>query len=145
MAKVTEKKKVKVADKGATKAKKAKSSSKVSQSYSIEVYVPQVVKLDATVVSRDAAGVVLQHKRRASSKMMRTRFPMREIVAMPSENGEVGTVVLRTARRSVVRPLQFKGAVSFGADGATVKTVSDGVIFLPDNKGINIEFVAEEE
>lgn len=150
MAKVTEKKKVKAsAAKGTAAAKPAKkaakSSSKVSQSFNIEVYAPQIVKLDATVVSRDDSGVVLQHKRRASSKMMRTRFGMNEIIAMPKEDGEAGTVVLRTNRKSVVRPLQFKGSVSFSAQGATVKTVSDGIIFLPENRGIRIEFVAEEE
>lgn len=153
MAKVTEKKKVKAtASKGAAPAKAvktskkvSKSSSKVSQSFSIEVYAPQIVKVDATVISRDTAGVVLQHKRRASSKMMRTRFSMSEVIAMPNEDGEAGTVILRTNRKSVVRPLQFKGSVSFSATGATVKTVSDGVIFLPENRGTRIEFVAEEE
>lgn len=150
MAKVVDKKKVvkssKAEGKKAGVAKKEKSGkNRISKSFHIEVFVPQVVKLEGTVISRDAAGIVLQHKRRASSKLMQTRIPMAEIIAIPSDNGEAGTVLLTTSRKTIARPLQFKGTVDFSQLGATVKTVSDGVIFLPEHSGIRLEITAEEE
>jgi hypothetical protein len=148
MAKVeAKKKKVVKSEKAGKTEKKAKSAgkSKVSSSYLIELYVPQVTKIEGTVISRDEHGIVLQHKRRASSKLMRSRLTLREVLVMPAENGEAGTVVLRTNRRSIVRPLQYKGAVSFSAAGATIKTVSDGTLFIPENKGYRLEISAEEE
>lgn len=145
MAKVEAKKKKVVKGDKKVKSAKAAGKSKVSSSYLIELYVPQVVKIEGTVVSRDEHGIVLQHKRRASSKLMRTRLNLREVLVMPSENGEAGIVVLRTNRRSIVRPLQYKGAVSFSSAGATIKTVSDGTLFVPENKGYRLEISAEEE
>lgn len=145
MAKVEAKKKKVVKGDKKVQSAKAAGKSKVSSSYLIELYVPQVVKIEGTVVSRDEHGIVLQHKRRASSKLMRTRLNLREVLVMPSENGEAGIVVLRTNRRSIVRPLQYKGAVSFSSAGATIKTVSDGTLFVPENKGYRLEISAEEE
>lgn len=140
------KKKVKAGStKKSVKKEKSGSKSKVSASYLVELYVPQVTKLEGTVVSRDEHGIVLQHKRRASSKLMRTRLNIREVLAMPAENGEVGTLLLRTNRRTIVRPVQYKGTVSFSAAGATVKTVADGTLFIPNNSGYRLEISAEED
>lgn len=148
MTKVVEKKKkVASADKkaGAKKVVKKEKGGKVSNSFLIELFVPQVVKVEGTVVSRDASGIVLMHKRRASSKLMKTRLLRREVLSMPAENGEAGTVVLRTNRKSIVRPIQYRGVCSFSEAGVTVKTVSDGSIFIPENQGMRLEITAEEE
>lgn len=153
MAKVsavsTKKKVVKKAEKETGKVVKAKASKdkggRVSKSFTIEAFIPQVVKLEGTVISRDATGIVLQHKRRASSKLMQTRLLMREVIAIPADNREAGTVTLLTSRKTIARPVQFKGVVDFSAGGCTIKTVSDGIIFLPEHAGIRVEITAEEE
>lgn len=141
------KKKVKKAEGGKAVKKTAKASgkSKVSTSFLIEVFAPQVVKVEGTVVSRDAAGIVLQHKRRASSKLMRTRINMSEVISIPANNGESGVVVLHTNRRSICRPLQYKGVADFSKEGVTIKTVSDGTVFVPENSNYRMEISAEEE
>lgn len=147
MAKVVDKKKKVVAAKGDKKVvKKAKAAGgKVSKAFTVEIYTPQIVKLEGVVVSRNKHGVVMQHKRRASSKMMQTHFSAAEVIAVAGDVGGQGTAFLRTSRRSVVRPMTFQGPVHFEAEGFTIKTVSEGNVFVPYHDDIRLEIFAEEE
>ncbi len=134
----------KAAAEGKVKTKKAKSG-KVGRDFTLNLFVAQIVKIDGTLIARDQRGIVLQHKRRASSKVMQSRLPIQEVVSIAGGVGEEVTVTLRTSRPQFVRPLQLRGACEFVEGGTMVTTVSDGKVFVPEHTDIRVDIVAEEE